>query len=73
MQGRTIDTIAEKISKFWKKVLDFSATFDIMISVLDTQRISVTVAHRTLTPFAGVRIPHPLPRNPRPHLRLGIF
>ena len=65
MQGRTIDTIAEKISKFWKKVLDFSATFDIMISVLDTQRISVTVAHRTLTPFAGVRIPHPLPRKHR--------
>ena len=25
------------------------------------QGICVTVAHRTLTPFAGVRIPHPLP------------
>ena len=25
--------------------------------------ICVTVAHRTLTPFAGVRIPHPLPKE----------
>ena len=29
--------------------------------------ICVTVAHRTMTPFAGVRIPHPLPkRKPQP-------
>ena len=31
--------------------------------VVSTKRISVTVAHRTLTPFAGVRIPHPLPEK----------
>ena len=28
-----------------------------------SQGICVTVAHRTLTPFAGVRIPHPLPQE----------
>ena len=32
-----------------------------IISLFLIQRICVTVAHRTLTPFAGVRIPHPLP------------
>ena len=42
-------------------MLDIFAPFSIISFVLDTQRISVTVAHRTLTPFAGVRIPHPLP------------
>ena len=31
--------------------------------VVSTKRICVTVAHRTLTPFAGVRIPHPLPEK----------
>ena len=31
--------------------------------VVSTKRICVTVAHRTLTPFAGVRIPHPLPKQ----------
>ena len=37
------------------------------------QRICVTVAHRTLTPFAGVRIPHPLPKDTQPHPWLGVF
>ena len=46
-------------------MLDFFPSFAIIIPVLDTQRISVTVAHRTLTPFAGVRIPHPLPKIDR--------
>ena len=54
----------EKTVEIWKKVLDFSGRLGIIIPVLDTQRISVTVAHRTLTPFAGVRIPHPLPITP---------
>ena len=33
--------------------------------MLIAQGICVTVAHRTLTPFAGVRIPHPLPEKDR--------
>ena len=41
--------------------------------VVSTKRISVTVAHRTLTPFAGVRIPHPLPKNTWLHSQLGVF
>ena len=32
-------------------------------SCVKTKGICVTVAHRTLTPFAGVRIPHPLPEK----------
>ena len=54
-------------------MLDFSFALGIIIPVLATQRISVTVAHRTLTPFAGVRIPHPLPKNTQPHPWLGVF
>ena len=38
-----------------------------------TQRICVTVAHRTLTPFAGVRIPHPLPENALTRKSEGVF
>ena len=40
--------------------------------VLSTKRICVTVAHRTLTPFAGVRIPHPLPKKQIP-IRVSAF
>ena len=53
-------------------MLDFFAPLGIIIPVLDTQRISVTVAHRTLTPFAGVRIPHPLPEKDHTS-RCGLF
>ena len=39
---------------------------------VSTKRICVTVAHRTLTPFAGVRIPHPLPKR-KPHHLVWLF
>ena len=38
-----------------------------IIERAETQGICVTVAHRTLTPFAGVRIPHPLPQKADHH------
>ena len=41
--------------------------------VVSTKRISVTVAHRTLTPFAGVRIPHPLPKIADTHSGICYF
>ena len=44
-----------------KIILDILGFGAIILTFRVTQRICVTVAHRTLTPFAGVRIPHPLP------------
>ena len=42
-------------------------------SCVKTKGICVTVAHRTLTPFAGVRIPHPLPKTTDIHSDICCF
>ena len=58
-------------------MLDFFYKMRIIINVpsgvVKIQRISVTVAHRTLTPFAGVRIPHPLPKIADLRQKVGDF